>query len=500
MTLDDVSFVRSELGTALRRYVIVRDCVEQRVKDKAQTYLPEPSVEADETARRERYNAYLLRAVFYAVTSRTLLGMLGQIYAGVVTVKLPEDIKYMLDDATGSGLSLEQLSKDTLNDVIAVGRAGIYVDYPTTDGPVTRKQQIDGTVRPTMTTYRPENIINWREKQRDSLTVLCLVVLREFVDVEGEFSREQVEQFRELRLETFDGVDRYAVRAWQFTDKVQANGKPIRTWTQQNTTAYPLNGRGAFFDTIPFAFVGSTNNDASIDPAPLYDLAELNLAHYRNSADYEESCFIVGQPTPWFSGLTEEWVTDVLKGKVLLGSRSAVLLPENSMAGLLQVAANSMPMEAMKHKESQMVALGARLVENRQVRRTLGEVQQSNASETSILATCANNTSTAYTRMLRYAASFVGADESACEFTLPTDFAMTQMSAEERMQLIAELQSGARSFTETRDLLRRSGLVSQDDATALAEINTELDAKAKREAANAPKPVPVARPDNRAVT
>ena len=491
MAADDITFVRTELSTALVRYGIVRDCVEQKVKDKASLYLPEPSVEADQADRDARYAAYLLRAVFYAVTSRTLLGMVGQVYASVLDIKLPALLEFMREDATGSGLSLEQLSKDTMQDTLAVGRAGVYVDYPTATGPVTRKQVVNGTMRPTITTYRPESIINWREKRRGAKTVLSLVVLREIVDVEGAFNIDQVEQYRELRL--VDDV--YTVRVWRFTDVRAENGTTTKQLTM-TAMATPRDSTGKTFDEIPFTFVGSTNNDASVDPAPLYDLAELNLAHYRNSADYEESCFIVGQPTPWFSGLTESWVTDVLKGKVLLGSRAAVLLPENSQAGLLQVAPNSMPMEAMKHKEAQMVALGARLVENRAVRRTLGEVQQSNASETSILASCANNVSAAYTRALRVAAAFVGAAPEECVFTLPTDFAMTQLPADMRMQLIADMQAGTLSYTEVRGMLRRSGLTLDDDAAAKAEIDKDAAAKAEREAAA--KPQPAAAIDNRA--
>lgn len=492
---DDITFVRAELSNVLPRYVKVRDCVEQRVKDKGQTYLPEPSTEFDESERKARYEAYLLRAVFYAVTARTLLGMVGQVFASVVEIKLPDALEFMRDDATGSGLSLEQIAKDTLYDTMALGRAGIYVDFPKTNGAVTKKQVADGIVRPTITTYAPESIINWREARRGAKLVKTLVVLRELVDVEGAFDIERVVQYRELRLTD----DVYTVQLWREEATKDAAGQVKHSVTRYGELVTPTDSTGKPFDEIPFEFVGSLNNDATVDAPPLYDLAELNIAHYRNSADYEESCFIVGQPTPWFSGLTEDWVNDVLKGKVLLGSRAAVLLPENSQAGLLQVQANSMPMEAMKHKEAQMVALGARLVENRAVRRTLGEVQQSNASETSILASCANNDSAAYTKQLQRAARFVGADPSECLFKLPTDFAIVQMTPEARMQLIADMQAGTLSYTEVRTQLRQAGLTSQDDATAQKEIDAMMEAKAQRDAAAQPAPAAGPKPiDNRA--
>jgi hypothetical protein len=150
-----------------------------------------------------------------------------------------------------------------------------------------------------------------------------------------------------------------------------------------------------------------------------------------------------------------------------------------------------MPIEAMRHKEAQMVALGARLVENRQVRRTLGEVQQSSASETSILASCADNVSSAFTRALQWAAKFVGANATECVFKLNTDFALTELSQEERQALVAEFSAGLISWPECRVRLRRGGIAVDADEKAKTDIETDQRAKADREIklAQATKPV-----------
>src|SRR3546814_14860468 len=93
---------------------------------------------------------------------------------------------------------------------------------------------------------------------------------------------------------------------------------------------------------------------------------------------------MVGQPTAWFSGLTKDWVEDVFRGRVFLGSRAAIPLPTGGQAGLLQVNPNSMPKEAMDQKERQMVALGAKLITQASVSRTLGEAQIEESSANSI--------------------------------------------------------------------------------------------------------------------
>ncbi len=491
MIKDDVTFQRPELTKALIRYGIIRDCIEQSVKSRGAIYLPKPNPTDRSAENIARYDAYLERAIFYGVTGRTLGGMVGQVYARDPDIVVPTLLQPVVDDATGSGLSLLQLSKDSMRDVIALGRGGILTDYPKATGAVTRAQQLRGEVRPTFTIYSPEAIINWRIGKRGGKAVKTLIVLKETAETQGTFSVELVPQYRVLRLVN-DSV--YRMEIWQERDAATGAANPFvstaskgKQWTLVDFSE-PLDATGFPMTELPFEFIGAINNDATIDEPPLYDLSELNIGHYRNSADYEEASFIVGQPTPWFSGLTEEWVTDVFKGPVLLGSRAAIPLPENSQAGLLQVNPNIMPMEAMKHKEAQMVALGARLVENRAVRRTLGEVQQSNASETSILASCANNVSAAFTQSLVWAARFMGAPTDGIVFKLNTDFALTQMAADERNAIIADIQAGTLSWTEGRTILRRGGVASQDDKTAKAEIDAWLKEAAERDAAS--KPVP----------
>lgn len=48
------------------------------------------------------------------------------------------------------------------------------------------------------------------------------------------------------------------------------------------------------------------NNNPYPDNAIMYDLATLNISHYRNSADYEETMFVVGQATLFVSGLQDQ--------------------------------------------------------------------------------------------------------------------------------------------------------------------------------------------------
>ena len=473
----NVAFVRKDLKIFLKIYKLIRDCLlgENQVKKRTTDYLPRPNADDVSDENAARYSGYLERAVFYNVTGRTLGGMVGQIFIREPVIELPSQLDIIIEDANGSGISLVQSSKKAVGFVLGYGRAGLFTDYPDTGGSVTVKDLEDGDIRPTINLYAPWRIINWRTTLRGAKSILSLVVLSEmYVADDDGFEMKELEQFRVLRLgpspenKAFpieENVAKFTVEIWKSTDGAFAISE----------TYQPKDSSGDYLLEIPFTFIGSENNDVEIDKAPLDDIASLNIAHYRNSADYEESSFIVGQPTPYFTGLTQEWVDGVLKGVITLGSRAAIPLPTGATAGLLQAAANIMPFEAMGHKENQMVALGAKLVEQKSVQRTATEANIEEASENSILSSSAKNVSEAYKFALEKCTEFMGLASEKITFELNTDFDLSSMTSEERSQVIAEWQGGALTFGEMRTALRKAGIATLDDEEAKAKIDAELD-------------------------
>ena len=134
---------------------------------------------------------------------------------------------------------------------------------------------------------------------------------------------------------------------------------------------------------------------------------------------------------------------------------------------------------AMDKKEKQMVALGAQLVEDKQVQRTLGEAKMENAVIASTLTSCARNVSQAFESALISAAQFRGVEVNKDKliFQLSTDFAIAKLSADERRQLLSEWQGGLISFSEARAQLRQSGIANLDDKDAQAEIEKEQESQ-----------------------
>lgn len=465
--MTNVTYVRPEVANAMDNWTLLRDCLagQAAIKSRRTVYLPMPNAADQSAENKARYEAYLTRAMFYNVTARTLRGLLGQVFSRDSIINLPDSLKALQVDTEGTGVSLEQQAKNALSSVLTFGRAGLLADYPVAKEPATKADVTTGKIRPLIKLYRPEDIINWRTSLYGAKTKLSLVVLRECYDSEDDgFEITQEEQFRVLRL---NENGQYTVTIYRGVTGTNKAAEYIKDG--EEIVVKDFSGKP--FEDIPFQFIGSENNNSELDPPPMLDLAVLNIAHYRNSADYEDSCFMVGQPTPWASGLTEQWVKDVLKGEIQLGSRGFLPLPADASAGLIQAEGNTMVFEAMQHKERQMVALGAKLVEQAEVQRTATEAGQEEAAESSALSSAVKNVSSAYTQALRDAGRFVATfADSTIEFELNSDFDLSRMTPDERRQLISEWQADAISFTEMRWNLKRGGVAYLDDEEAKDEI------------------------------
>lgn len=484
MSNDNINHVLPEVVEARKVWTEIRDAVdgERAVKARGKylRYLM-PLDKSPENVERNKW--YSWAAVFYGFTKRTLKGMVGQVMSKPATLTVPPDLEFIQDDVDGGAVSIEQQSQQALSDALSVGRLGLLTDYPKTDGMLikpTRADLLEGRVRPSIQYYFAEQIINWRVEMVKGLRKLTLVVLEEsYIKSDDGFKKEEDLQWRVLRL--VDGE--YLVTVYRKDD----SGDFV---VVDDLSSKPLDSTGKPFDEILFVVVGSDNNDPGIDDAPLEDMASLNMAHFRNSADHEDSVHLLGQPTPVLTGLTKQWIEDVWGNKdtmpngVALGSRCPIPLPVGGDAKLLQVEPNTLVFEAMKHKEEQAKALGAKLVEPKTGSRTLGEAQMDEAADSSVLMTCAKNVSAGYTRCLKWAAKYVGAPiTDDIGFELNTDFEISRMTTDARRQLLAEWQQGAISFTEYRSILRRAGIATLEDNEAQEEIDQQTQKDLETQAA-----------------
>jgi len=420
----DITFVRPEHRAAMPLWKMIRDVCRgaDAVKSAGHEYLPrlDPT---DRSARNRRRNEdYLDRAVFYPITGNTKIGMLGMAFRKVPTINAPDKLSSLLNNADGAGTSIYQQSQVVLENILEAGREGLFADYSAADK------------RPIIVGYRAEDIINWRTQTIKGRTSLVLVVLREVTEEPDGFGFKVRVQYRELTLE--NGI--FVCRVWKRTrpDETGPYAVAEETTPRAFASASP-------WDEIPFAFIGAQNNDPTLDEPPLAALAEINLGHYRNSADYEDSVWFCGQVQPWMSGLTTEWRDHLEKSGVKVGSRNPLMLPKDGAFGYAQAQPNMLAKEAMDSKRDYMVALGARLIEQNSAVKTATQASSEQSAATSLLSICVANVSEAYTRALNWCARYAGDASGGWSYTLSQEFISRVADSGMVSAIVSAWQSGA---------------------------------------------------------
>ena len=481
-----VAFIRNEIAKKRKEWTIIKDCLEGevKIKEKGFEYLPYPTTSADSCDNNEhdpRYKAYKARANFMNVTRRTVYELLAQVFIKTPIAEVVDNkiMKLLSDNATGNGVSLEQCAKTSLKYALAYAYGGILVDFPQTDV-VSVNQYNEGIYRPTITPYSPFAIRNFRVEDFGAEERLTLVVLQEnYWDYDSDgFEVAEKQQLRVLRLDKAGEYVQHIYRGESYT----SDGKAVGWKKELEIKPTDLNNKP--LREIPFYFIGMENNNPYPDNPIMYDLATLNISHYRNSADYEETMFVAGQATLFVSGLETSNNKDP---KVKLGVTGGINLKNGGTCGLLQAKSDSGLAESMEKKEKAMAKFGAKFLETDNVAKTAYQVKVENPSQGSILANCADNVSKAYTKALQFAHNLVGLDASSVRFELNTDFEYNRVGTDEQNQVINSWTAGAIAFEEMREVLRRAGVATLDDKTALAAIQKEQADKQAKELAFAQK-------------
>lgn len=396
-----------------------------RPEKKDEIYLPKLSGQS-----QNEYNNYKKRAVFYATMSRTVTALVGAIDRKPPSLEHADPIEEFLKDVTGTGVSFDEFLLGVETEVLISGRAIICVD---------RKNSKDN--RPYLIWYKNEDCINWfTESYTDFDQRLSSMVFREEYykkDPNNKFNQKVTDQYREFVLQ--DG--HVSVNIWRKKDDKEGE----ESGDYEVVENYKMTKRGKPLGFVPCVPVVSEGSPFGIPKPPLLDLVDVNLAHYRNSADYEHGLHWTALPTPWFSGLNDR------DTKITIGSGTAIILPDpSSTAGFLEFSGAGLGKisEAMKHKEDMMSALGARMLAGKMDQSTSAEVTRINYSgETAALSNIARSISRGATRLLRMVSIWESkANPEKILVNLNEDYVDAKLSAPDLAALISAYQGGVMSL------------------------------------------------------
>jgi hypothetical protein len=430
---------------------LTRDAVagDVAIKNGGVTYLNVDFYQENDTIT-ERYKIYKARAYFMGVTGQTRKSTLGMIFRKPAVQEMPPQLEELLDNIDGSGQTLEQVSKYAAGEIENTGRFGFLADYSTSEGGMTKASERAAGLRPYMLTYTAESIINWKTSIIGGRTVLSLVVLREEKDIsQNEFTHDYEYKYRALRL--IDGV---------FSQQIYDNGG--------NPSGEPVEPKmaGKTLSHIPFYFSGSENNLSSPDMPLLYNIAVVNIAHYANSADLEESSHMLSQPHVHLNIGEKADPADfhtLNPGGLKYGSRSGTITCGGSM-DVVQAEANNLALVLKKDKEDQMGALGASKLQKTGVPETLGAAKLNASAQTSELDTLVDNLSSAITKCLVDMAGFMGLSDNV-SYELNRDFFEGSLTPELITAVTGLQLNGTLAKSDVLNAIRTGSLVLSEDRT-----------------------------------
>lgn len=422
----------------------------RRVKAMGELYLPMVGACGDPEENKAIYLAYKKRAVFFEVAKDTLHNHVGLAFSEDPTFE-PDGLDFLKDDADGAGKSIYQLNQTALDGLLRHGRGGFLVDYPTSDTQFSKADVARMNIRPTITFYSAKNIINWRTKKIGNTFVTSLIVLLEVREEECPQDKFKIRNVTEYRVLMLDGENKYCAQV--FTDngnKGELTAGPV---------FYPKKSTGEDWKEIPFIPIGSQVNDWSVDDIPMESICEMNLAHYRNSAEYENSVFITGQVQPVITNLDEQQATALDESGMRLGSNTPLTLWGQAKFEYVQAKEQMIAKEAMTDKFQYMQSLGAKVLDRNTGNKTATQVEEEAATQHSVLSLCVSNLNEAAEYCLRWCAEFHGSGYEAV-FSIKQDFARGEVGLEE-LKFYAELVDSERLSKETFHTIRVTGKVPE---------------------------------------
>jgi hypothetical protein len=464
-----------------------RDCVggTDRIKapDVQQTYLPKLGGQD-----LPSYGAYLLRALFYPATERTVQGLTGLMLRKPAVLEVPLAVERDLLDLTRSGTSWEALQLDVIDEILTVGSVGVLIDVAQ-----------DGDVRPYWSLYRAEQIVSWRigpVRWFDGTTRFqyTRVVLEEDTpvpDPADPFTEKTETRYRVLEL--VEG--RYTITLWRpvrLGEPAAASGSPF-------IAEEPIipQRKGQALAAIPFVRIGARHVRAWPDKPPILDLVDVNLSHYRSSADLEHGRHWTGLPTPWVTGVPSGTT------ELRIGSEMAwTFIDPAARVGMLEFTGTGLGAleKALEQKERQMAVLGARLLEGKPLAdETAESVRLRHAGDVATLSTIACSLDEGLTLAFRWHAWWGGDDDAwahddAVVVAVNKDFFGTPMESTMAQTALTMWQAGGFSWKTFFWLLQRGEWmrpgVTEEEERALIDAEAMLSRLPAEEDGPAGEPPP----------
>lgn len=459
----------------------------------------------------DAYESYVERAYFFGAFGRTVEALTGLVNRIDPNIEAPSKLKPFLEDVDGQGTTAEEFCGQIVEELVKVGRVGVLTDWPQDDGAVrVIAEEEQEFRRPFVTMYYAENILNWREKRVGAKKKLCMVALQEEEEEDGvdEFDTKCIQQIRVLDL----SGGYYRMR--KFRLKQSTNGDNMARWEQEGQETFPTiaqpGGEKKAMAEIQFDILNHWGAGVTVKKSPMLDLANAAVAHFRNSADYENALHLLGFPQAYMSSFdaSEESQLDPTSPPGAKPQQRVYHVGDGTLwqfKGPVKVEAVQLVTEleglekGMAQKREDMVALGARmLARDKQVAEAAKTEEMRRQPENSALGKVAQAASKGITRVFQRSADWLKLT-GALKVEINTNFFDHEMSPQDLLAFIQAVQEGAFALTDLRWLMRRGNLIrakrTDDEIDAeLEQMGMPMSAAGKVDPNAPPPPVPGQQP------
>lgn len=422
----------------------------------------------------EQYAFAIYDTRFLNLVARTASVLSGFLFYRDPVIKLG-GAEMLLRNVDMAGTPIEEFAKNVAMEALTIGRGGILVDYP--DVPegaqYTQLELIEKDIRPFLKYYVAEQIYNWEFTVIDNVRVLTRVLIDETLDNMMDmdlFVEPTRSVIRELKLEYSPKLQQYVYRNTLFVEQheeaqhndIRKRGSGMRHPGMIESSVIPRLADGRPLDRLPFQFTGPQYDQVHIQKAPLSDVADLNIEHYRKCVAISSALFHCAHPTPIFCGFNFE------KGKeVLLGSRQGITTPsEGAHASYLELNGQSIT-EIRKERDAvlaEAASMGARIgasASTKSVNETAEAARLKSSGETAILYTLTSALDQIFSRVLGIAAQWMLNTKEEPSVAFNREYMPFRLEGNDINALVSAVKDNLLSFEDFLDILKTGGIMKQ---------------------------------------
>lgn len=361
------------------------------------TYLPQQPRESDAD-----YRYRLSTSTLFPAFERTLAVMAGKPFSKEVTLSdgVPQQVLELLPSIDDKGASLHTFAFRAFREMVSHGFGGILVDHTKTEGRArTLADAKSMGARPYWVHYKHGQILGARFSQgANGLQLVLLRLLETVEEDDGDYGSQEVQQVRVLRP-----------GAWE----IHRNSKDGWVVHESGTTT---------LDRIPFVFLVANPIGPMEGRPPLKDLAYLNVKHWQQQSDQDESARFCRKRLLVFTGLTSQ-------DEITVASDMAVRLPKDADAKIVEGSAESIEVgrSELEALEQQMIQTGAELLVAKPGQRSATEASNDAEANKSSLQSLVEDFEDAIDQCLQFSADWLGAGEGGSA-SLFKDFGAATLS------------------------------------------------------------------------